>query len=138
MRRALALLVLLAVAVVGLGGCTKEEADVVGSVNHLRTERGLAPLEWREDMYDHARGWAEEMARTRTLSHSRLSIEAMPGDIVMVTENVGSGGSPQAVVDGFMRSAVHREKMLKADYRYTAVGVVWGGDRWWVAQLYAK
>ena len=138
MRRALALLVLLTLAVVGLGGCTKEEGDVVGSVNHQRTLRGLAPLEWREDMYDYARGWAEHMARTRTLSHSRLSIDAMPGDIVMVTENVGAGATPQAVVEGFLGSAIHREKMLKADYRYTAVGVVWGGDRWWVAQLYAK
>src|SRR3712207_37748 len=46
--------------------------DILGRVNDERAERGLAPVEWDEDLATVARSWSAEMARTGQLRHQDI------------------------------------------------------------------
>jgi len=121
-RRVLPLLVLPLLAL-GLTACLPESSaqqQVRAEVNESRRAAGLNPLRDEWIVREKAQAWAEQLARTGTLSHSRLSdgLGVLPW--TAIAENVGYGDSIAGVQDQFMRSAGHRANVL--DRRWDVIG----------------
>jgi len=96
------------------------QQQVRAEVNESRRAHGLHALRDEWLVRDKAQAWAEHLARTGSLSHSRLSegLGALPW--TAIAENVGYGGSIAAVHDQFMRSSGHRANVL--DRRWDVMG----------------
>lgn len=121
-RRVLLLLVLPLLAL-GLTACGPESGaqhQVRAEVNESRREHGLHALRDEWIVREKAQAWAEHLARTGTLSHSRLSDGLGPLPWTAIAENVGYGGSIAGVHDQFMRSSGHRANVL--DRRWDVMG----------------
>jgi uncharacterized protein YkwD len=114
---------------------TGEERDaaraLLESVNAARTERGLRPLEWSEELAAVGRGYCEEMSRTGIIAHeSKLS--GTPADrarrakipFVRLTENLAVAEDAAAAHDGLMHSPGHRENILDAGVTEIGIGAV--------------
>ncbi|MGW6128463.1 CAP domain-containing protein [Cellulomonas sp. NPDC055163] len=101
------------------------EAYIVGRVNQVRAENGLAPLQYRARLGEVAEAWTVEMARTRVLSHNpQVGAQIEPGWSSW-GENVGYAGgygdNAERIFTGWMNSAGHRANIL--DPRFTSIGV---------------
>ncbi|MBB2923168.1 CAP domain-containing protein [Cellulomonas cellasea] len=101
------------------------EAYIVGRVNQVRAENGLAPLQYRARLGEVAEAWTVSMASTQQLSHNpHVGTQIEPGWSSW-GENVGyAGGYPdnaERIFTGWMNSAGHRANILNP--RFTSIGV---------------
>lgn len=133
-----ALLVLLAGAIL----VTVSSCDLAGQaatsailINRERSARSIPGLAWDDELARKATAWAERMAATSTLMHSRLS-DGVGGYWTVLGENVGWGDDIATVHDRFMGSPVHRDDILNRSFRAVGVGVAEAGGRIWVAQVF--
>jgi len=121
LRRPVGALAALLAATLVLTACLGPDGQrAFDLVNHERTTRGIAALENDLVLNAKAQAWAEVLAGRRTLSHSSLS-DGVPAGWVRLTENVGRGGSADAVHAGLMGSPSHRANVL--DRRVSRVGL---------------
>jgi uncharacterized protein YkwD len=103
------------------------------SINGVRAQHGLAPLQFDGALSDSARSWSSQMASRRTLAHSTTLV----GWSAMA-ENVGAGTHPPAIQDSFLSSPIHLANVL-GNYTHMGIGVV--VDRAgtvWVTQRFAR
>ncbi|MEM7284963.1 MAG: CAP domain-containing protein [Actinomycetota bacterium] len=139
LRRAVCLLVLTllaavaAVSAVGAQDATwtlapQDEARFVDHINAERAAAGLGPLTLDTSMRDAARSWTYWMAENVTLAHADDIVTGAPSDWTKVGENVGRGGSLDAVMDAFMASPSHAANVLDPGYTLVGIGVVWTDD----------
>ncbi|SHN80628.1 Uncharacterized conserved protein YkwD, contains CAP (CSP/antigen 5/PR1) domain [Geodermatophilus obscurus] len=103
--------------------------DILDRVNDERTERGLAPVEWDEELAAVARSWSAEMARTGQLRHQDigglLAREDL-SDLQGIGENVfqSTGPVPAGTIHaGWMRSDGHRVNVVNPGWNRLGVGV---------------
>lgn len=124
-RRRRARLVPLAAALAVLGaagtlaGCTEQQNRVMTLVNDSRTQSGLAPLSWNGTLGTKAQRWAEQLAATCSLSHSTLT-DGAPSNWKLLGENVGRGGSIEAIHTSYLDSPGHRANIMEP--RFTQIG----------------
>jgi uncharacterized protein YkwD len=118
-------------------GCNARELSgrSQGLINNERTKRGLAELAWDQNAADKAQAWAEKLAASRSLSHSRLT-DGIAGDWTVLGENVGFARSVDDTHVGFMKSPKHREAILSGAYRSVGVGVATNGGLVYVVQVF--
>jgi uncharacterized protein YkwD len=109
-------------------------------INHRRAHRGLKPLRGSIALANAAQVHSDAMASQNFFSHdggdgtpeSRAeSAGYMTGASAWgLGENLewgtGKAASPRAIVDGWMRSAEHRDVMLSGRFRHIGVGVTGG------------
>lgn len=108
--------------IVGLAaGCTPEQLELQQLVNSERVHAGLVPLLPSVHATAKAQAWAEELARSGTLRHSRLS-DDMPEGYRKLGENVGRGPGIEAIHIAFMDSPGHRANVLDPEYRWMGAG----------------
>lgn len=115
-------LVLAPLLVLGLAACqpSPEQESVRGLINESRRAHGVHQLGDDLIINHKAQEWAEHLASTGRLAHSRLNsgLDGLPW--VTVAENVGRGSSIEKVHEQYMRSSGHRTNIL--DRRWDRVG----------------
>jgi uncharacterized protein YkwD len=103
--------------------------DILDRVNAERAERGVAPVEWDEELAAVARDWSAEMARTGQLRHQEIGALLGREDLAYlqgIGENVfqATGPVPAGTIHaGWMRSDDHRVNVLNPGWNRLGVGV---------------
>lgn len=100
---------------------------------------GLTPFVWHDDLHRSATIWAIHMADTGMLAHSdmRTMLYRHTKNWRKVGENVGGGGSMQAVFDAWVHSPPHFKNLADHEYTHAACAVVPRGDTLWCVQHFA-
>lgn len=118
----------------------KQEEILLSHLQQARQASGLPPLAVHGGLRDVARRHAEEMAASKTLSHSPdlgARVSAVVPSWQRVGENVGYGSRMQAIHDKFMASRGHRANIL-GNYNVVGVGVSRDeAGRYWVVEVFA-
>ncbi|MFN8050750.1 MAG: CAP domain-containing protein [Acidimicrobiales bacterium] len=136
--RSAALVALALVAVISTAtGCTHRELGGRSQalINSERARRGLPELTWDDSAGQKAQAWAEQLAATKTLSHSRL-VDGITGDWTSLGENVGFNNSVDGAHAGFMNSPKHRAAILSGSYSAVGVGVAENDGLVYVVQVF--
>lgn len=104
------------------------EDAFVAHLNAARAEAGLEPLRRDDGLVDAARGWARWMGERRDLRHADDIVTGAPADWTKAGENVGRGGTVDAVWEAFMASPSHAANVLDPAFTRIGVGVVQTSD----------
>ncbi len=137
-RRISVAMALVAAVAVLLAGCTRnaEAWDSAVLVNEARHRAGAKDVTLEGSLVEKAQAWAERMAATGTVSHSKLS-DGVQGDWRVLGENVGWARSIDEMHQMFLNSASHRSTMLDRRYSRFGVGVAVANGRYYTVQVYA-
>lgn len=111
-----------------LGPVRAAEDAFVGHLNAARAEAGLEPLQRDDGLVEAARGWARWMGERRDLRHADDIVTGAPPDWTKAGENVGRGGTVDAVWEAFMASPSHAANVLDPAFTRIGVGVVRTAD----------
>jgi uncharacterized protein YkwD len=104
-----------------LTGCTPQQMELLGLINETRAETGADRLLPSPHAMAKAQAWAEHLAASETLQHSKLD-DGMPPGFLIIGENVGRGGSVVAVLDGFKGSPAHHANTIDRRFQWGGVG----------------
>lgn len=141
-RRGRALLVAVVLAtvlsLVAASCVSSDQTTVFNQVNGSRTSRGVRALGANQWLSDFAQSWAEWMAATCTLGHSRNYATANPYRWRRLAENVGRGTSLSVVHTAFMNSTSHRDNILNPNFNYAGTGVATGCGSYWVVHEFMQ
>jgi uncharacterized protein YkwD len=102
---------------------------VFDRVNDERAERGLAPVQWDDDLAAVARAWSAEMARRGSLQHQDVGALLRREDLSGfqgLGENVfqATGPVPAGTIHaGWMRSDDHRVNVVNPGWDRLGIGV---------------
>lgn len=118
------------------GYVSSAESDFASKINSYRGANGKGSLKRDSSLNSYARSWAKKMGQSGGLSHSNIASLIPPWGAV--GENVGTGGSVNAIFDALKGSSGHRANML-GDFTHFGVGV-WrdGNGVLWTAQVFAR
>lgn len=117
---------------------TAFENEVVRLVNEIRVKNGLKPLTANWELSRVARYKSQDMVDRRYFSHISPTYGS-PYQMIKnfgiafrtAGENIAYGyQSPQAVVNGWMKSSGHRANILNASFTQIGVGYVASGHYW--------
>ena len=127
------------------------EQEVLRLVNQIRLDNALLPLKQVDSLTSAARFHAADMSEENYFSHT--SHDRVNGELVescqwndriqtyytgwdMISENIAAGfATPQAVVDGWMKSAGHKQNILSPNNWETGISYFKGSGsyaRYWV------
>lgn len=106
-----------------------EEQAFVEKINQLRTSLGLAVLAVDVELTTQSRIWAQTMKDSGGIFHTTNLSGGITSDWEKLGENVGVGGTVDALFDAFVASPKHYENLVDPSYRWVGVGVVWDGAR---------
>lgn len=115
-----------------------DQTTVFNQVNASRTANGVRALGANQWLSDFAQHWAEWMAATCTLGHSRNYASANPYRWRSLAENVGRGTTLAVVHDAFLRSPPHRANILNPSFDYAGTGVARGCGSYWVVHEFMQ
>jgi len=142
-RRSLALLSVVLLAVAAAGCMPADARTFLERTNALRSSQGVAPLAEHDALTQKAEAWAQHMAETGVLAHSKLtkSLEGVPW--LALGENVAmsspTADTLSALQDILAGSSQHRANLLSEQFTHLGVGVATGRDgRVWVAEVFAR
>ncbi len=105
-----------------------DEATYVSNINGIRAANGLGPLVVDSNMTGAARNWTIWMVENETLAHADDIVTGAPSDWLKVGENVGRGGSLDAVWQAVLNSPSHAANVLDPTYDLVGIGVAWNAD----------
>lgn len=111
------------------------EAAFVEAANRERADQGRAGLATSSELTEVAREHSRRMAATDNLHHNPDLGEHV-GGWVKVGENVGRGGTVEAIHAALMDSPSHRRNLLDGDWTQIGIGVVVDDGTVWVTQLF--
>jgi uncharacterized protein YkwD len=119
--------------------------DLFQRLNAERRARGLAELDWDDDLARMAADWSARMARTGDFSHRDLAAAgSLPGigKFSALGENIawveGYPSMGYQLHFGWMRSAGHRANQLQPGFDAVGVAVVCDGGRAWATQNFGR
>ena len=115
------------------------ESGTLEAANQARLDRGLAPLALNEKLGEVARAHSRDMVRRRFFSHESPdgfgpAVRVLDHGIrySRVGENVhrnrGAADPTATAVASWLASPGHRQLLLSAEFKESAVGVAVGGD----------
>jgi uncharacterized YkwD family protein/spore coat assembly protein SafA len=117
---------------------TSFEKEVVRLVNVERQKSGLKPLTENWELSRTARIKSQDMAKTRTMSHTS-STYGSPFQMIKnfgityrsAGENIAQGQTtPQQVMNSWMNSSGHRANILNGSFNQIGVGYEPNGNYW--------
>jgi uncharacterized protein YkwD len=111
------------------------EQQFVSSINSARASVGRPALATSSELTSVARSWAAKMASSNTLKHNP-DLTSQITNWRYAGENVGVGGNVPQLHQAFMDSPAHKANILDRDYTQVGVGVVMGGGRMWVVEVF--
>jgi uncharacterized protein YkwD len=96
------------------------EHSVVEQVNAIRTERGISPLIWDDELYIYSKHHSEDMASQKMLFHTPME--------ALYAENAWGGEGSTSwtasdIVESWMSSPYHRTWLLCPHLKHIAVGI---------------
>lgn len=131
----------IAAAALLLAGClTPDQQQDLDLINAARKANGRAAVAAHFDAAKKAQAWSEHMARTGKLAHTGGGSSVDPTGITgwcALAENVGKGGSLEAVNRAFLDSSAHRANML-GRFDKVGTGVHKAGSTYWVTEIYVR
>ena len=98
------------------------EQEFVAAINQVRAEQGLPALEVDAELTAKARGWSDTMLAANDIWHSNLP-DGVTANWKRLGENVGMGGSVDALHDAFVASPKHYENLVDPGFRFVGLGV---------------
>jgi uncharacterized protein YkwD len=110
-----------------LADTVSDEDRFVAAINAERTAAGLPGLAVDGQLINVARAQSGRMAAAGTIFHNQNLAHDVVGNWIMLGENVGMGGTVDALHQAFMNSPHHRENVL-GDYDHVGIGIVMGGS----------
>jgi uncharacterized protein YkwD len=120
-------------------------SDLFARLNAERRARGLAELDWDNDLARMATDWSARMARTGDFSHRDLGTAGgLPGigKFSALGENIawveGYPSMGYQLHFGWMRSAGHRANQLQPGFDAVGIAVVCDGGRAWATQNFGR
>jgi uncharacterized protein YkwD len=119
--------------------------DLFERLNAERRARGLAGLDWDDDLARMAAEWSSRMARTGDFSHRDLGAAGgLPGigRFSALGENIawveGYPSMGYQLHFGWMRSSGHRANLLQPGFDAVGIAVVCDGGRAWATQNFGR
>jgi uncharacterized protein YkwD len=119
--------------------------DLFERLNAERRARGLAALDWDNDLARMAAEWSTRMARTSDFSHRDLGAAGgLPGigKFSALGENIawveGYPSMGYQLHFGWMRSGGHRANQLQPGFDAVGIAVVCDGGRAWATQNFGR
>lgn len=109
-------------AVARTGAPAALEAAFVADTNRIRAEHGLAELPIESNLVAKARQWSATMATAGEIWHSDLS-DGITIEWARLGENVGKGGSVEALQAAFVDSPLHYQNIVDVDWQAVGIGV---------------
>jgi len=100
--------------------------------NTLRASKGLSTLAVSGEVVSVARRWAAHMAAAGAISHNQNLPNEVPLAWTKLGENVGVGGTVDAIQNAFINSPTHYKNLVDPAWNYVGIGVVDSGGRIWV------
>lgn len=131
----IALLGLLVPAAPAAADASAEQA-FVASINRLRAERGLRPLQVDAELTAIARRWAGRMAAAGAISHNGGFSAAVTANWAKLGENVGRGPDVDDLMRAFVASPTHLANLVDAEFASVGVGVVERNGELWTAHQF--
>lgn len=134
-----AILVLGTVPAASAGERVGRRLQFVQLTNQDRREHHRAALGFQRRVSRYARQHSLAMAKKGYLFHSTEEQLRRALDDVRWSiggENVGVGGSLESLQRAFMASKLHRENVLRREFRRMAVGIVRQDDVLWVTVIF--
>lgn len=122
----------------------QQEQQLLDLVNRERAGRGLAPLQLNAQLTRLARLKSQDMIDYHYFAHESPTygrsgdmLRAAGVNFSLAAENIGIGGSIQAIFNAFMNSPGHRNKITNPHYTRTGVGVIYlPGRGYLVTQIF--
>jgi hypothetical protein len=114
-----------------------DAAGFVTRINALRSSQGLATLTVNANLTAKAQAWAKTMADKGDIWHSNLP-DGVTENWQRLGENVGMGGSVDALHDAFVKSPHHYENLIDPGFRYVGVGVVNANGTLFVSEVFME
>ena len=146
MQRRKASIVLAAAMVLGAIAFTatdalasSEESRFTSLTNHERTSRGIHALVTKSDLVAVARRHSQQMVERGYIYHNENLPNEVGGNWRMLGENVGRGGSVDAIHQALMDSAPHRHNILESRFNQVGIGTAIAKDgRVYVTEVFAQ
>lgn len=132
-----------ALSAVAAAGCLPaQENTFLERTNALRTSAGLPVLSDHEVLNEKAEAWAQRMAKTGVLEHSRLTDSVEGLQWFRLAENIGMSEPTNDTLltlhEKLASSGAHRDNMLDERFDHMGVGVAESADgRVWVVEVFA-
>lgn len=121
------------------------EAELLRLINEERERAGRAPLEHDPLLRSLARAKAEDMAVVGYFDHvspTYGTVYDMLDDAGIrykwAGENIARAHGIDVAHEALMASPDHRANILSAGYTHVGIGVHRSGNRWYVAQIFAR
>lgn len=115
-----------------------DQTTVFNQVNASRASSRVPAASANQWLSDFAQTWAEFMAASCTLGHSRNYASANPYRWSSLAENVGRGQSLSAAHTAFLNSPPHRANILNPNFNYLGTGVAKGCGYYWVVHEFMQ
>jgi len=114
-----------------------EVSDYLGRINSTRAAAGVPALRLDPQLSGLAQTWAEQLATWGRLQHASDLSAGVTQGWQKLGENVGRGGSTDAIYAAFVASPTHYENIVDPAYTEIGIGVVQGADgRQYTVQRY--
>jgi hypothetical protein len=118
---------------------SSEESRFTSLTNQERTSRGGRAMATKSDLVAIARRHSQRMADRGYIYHNDNLPNEVSGDWRMLGENVGRGGSVDAIHQALMNSAPHRRNILEPRFNQVGIGTVIAEDgRIYVTEVFAQ
>jgi hypothetical protein len=112
------------------------DADrLLGLTNQVRASQGLPALSMDSQLTSVAQAWATELASRGVISHNP-SVRSQVVGWKIVGENVGVGGTVDAVHAGFVASPTHYANLVDSAYTKVGFGIVRPDARIFVVEVF--
>jgi hypothetical protein len=105
-----------------------EEALFLSLTNQLRSSLGIQQLTPHPQLTSIARSWSSQMAAAGVISHNPSFPNQVTANWSRLGENVGTGGTVEAIQTAFINSPHHYENLAQGAYNFVGIGVVHGSN----------
>ena len=112
-----------------------DESRLLFLTNQVRASRGLPVLTIDSQLGAVAQQWAATLAQRGVLSHN-ASLPSQVSGWKLLGENVGVGGTVDAVHEGWMGSPTHLENLVDPAFTKVGFGIVRPDARIFVVQIF--
>lgn len=122
-RVALVVATVLAAGISPAVAASSDEMRLLALTNQVRAAKGLPALTINRQVTGVAQRWAGTLAERGVISHNA----SLPGQVTGwkdLGENVGVGGTVDAVHEGFVASPTHRANIVDSSFTEVGFGIV--------------
>ena len=125
------------IGVLPAGADAGDEARLLSLTNQLRSSQGLSPLTIDAQLTRVAQAWASTVSGRGVISHN----SSLPSQVTgwkVLGENVGVGGTVDAIHQGFLASPTHHENLVDPAFTRVGFGIVRPDARIFVVEVFMR